>query len=46
MDAVEELAKLWEMGEDEDKQGMARSLFSYIVYDLDMRRIVDFKLKP
>ncbi len=25
---------------------MARSLFEYLVYDLDMRRIVDFRLKP
>jgi len=29
--AVDKLARLWDMGEDEDKQGMARSLFSYIV---------------
>ncbi len=25
---------------------MARSVFSYIVYDLDTRRITDFRLKP
>jgi hypothetical protein len=46
MDAVDKLAKLWDIGDDEDRQGMARSLFSYIVYDLDIRRIVDFRLKP
>jgi DNA invertase Pin-like site-specific DNA recombinase len=46
MEAVDKLARLWDMGEDEDRQGMARSLFSYIVYDLDIRRIVFFKLKP
>ncbi len=46
MDAVEKLASLWDIGDDEDRQGMARSLFSYIVYDLDTRRIVDFRLKP
>jgi hypothetical protein len=46
MEAVEKLARLWDAGDDEDKQGMARSLFSYIVYDLDIRRIVDFRLKP
>jgi DNA invertase Pin-like site-specific DNA recombinase len=46
MQAVDKLAKLWDAGDDEDKQGMARSLFSYIVYDLDTRRIVDFRLKP
>ncbi len=33
-------------GDPEDRQGLARSLFSEIVYDLDARRIVDFKLKP
>src|SRR5260370_41861926 len=46
MDAVDKLAKLWDIGDDEDRQGMARSLFSHIVYDLDIRRIVDFRLKP
>jgi hypothetical protein len=25
---------------------MVRSLFTYIVYDFDTRRIVDFRLKP
>jgi hypothetical protein len=28
MDAVEKLAKMWDIGDDEDRQGMARSLFS------------------
>ncbi len=46
MDAIEKLTLLWDIGEDEDRQGMARSLFSYIVYNLDTRRIVDFRLKP
>ena len=32
--------------DDEDKQGMARNLFTSITYDLDTQRIVDFKLKP
>src|SRR5450432_1405610 len=45
MEAVDKLARLWDAGDEEDKQGMARSLFSYIVYDLDARRIVDFRLK-
>ncbi len=46
MDAIDKLAKLWDVGDDEDRQGMARSLFSYVIYDLDSRRIVDFRLKP
>lgn len=46
MDALDKLSRLWDLGEPEDRQGMARSLFSYIVFDLDTRRIVDFRLKP
>ncbi|CAG1008909.1 hypothetical protein ANRL4_03954 [Anaerolineae bacterium] len=46
MDAIDKLSKLWDIAEPEDKQGMARSLFSYIVYDVDKRRITDFRLKP
>jgi hypothetical protein len=46
MDALDKLSRLWEIGEPEDRQGMARSLFSYVVFDLDSRRIVDFRLKP
>jgi hypothetical protein len=46
MDAIDKVARLWDISEDEDRQGMARTLFSHIVYDLDTRRIVDFKLKP
>lgn len=46
MDALDKLARLWDIGEPEDRQGMARSLFSYIIYNLDTRRIVDFRLKP
>lgn len=34
------------ISDDEDRQGMVRNLFSYIVYDLDAQRITDFRLKP
>jgi len=44
--AVETLTRLWEVSDDEDKQGMARHLFEAIVYDLDQQEIVDFRLKP
>ena len=43
--ALEALNRLWEVSNDEDKQGMARHLFEYIVYDLDRQEIVDFRLK-
>jgi DNA invertase Pin-like site-specific DNA recombinase len=46
VEAVDKIAKLWEANDDEDKQGLVRSLFHYIVYDLDAQRIVDFRLKP
>ena len=46
LDTIEKLATMWDMGEAEDKQGMVRMIFSYIVYDLDTRRIMAFKLKP
>jgi len=46
VEAVDKINQLWEIGDDENKQGMARNLFSYIVYDLDIQRIVNFRLKP
>lgn len=46
MEAVDKLAQLWDTASDEDKQGMARSLFESVVFDLDTRQIVDFRLKP
>lgn len=46
IDAIEKIRELWVNGDPEDRQGLARSLFTEIVYDLDVRRIVDFKLKP
>ncbi|MCZ7554590.1 MAG: recombinase family protein [Anaerolineales bacterium] len=45
-EALDKLVRLWEVGEDEDRQGLVRSLFDEIVYDLDTQRIVDFRLKP
>ncbi len=46
IEAVDKLARLWEMSEPEDRQGLAQSLFEHIVYDLDAQQIVDFRLKP
>jgi len=46
LEAIDKINQLWDISEDEDKQGMARNLFSYIVYNLDTQRIVDFRLKP
>jgi hypothetical protein len=46
VEAIDRIADLWDLSDDEDRQGMVRSLFSYIVYNLDTHRIVDFRLKP
>lgn len=43
--AVDTIIRLWEVSDDEDKQGMARHLFEYVTYDLDRQEIVDFRLK-
>jgi hypothetical protein len=45
MDLIDKITRLWEAGSDEDRQGLSRSLFEYVVYDLDRQRIVDFRLK-
>jgi hypothetical protein len=37
---------MWHGGNDDDKQGLVRSLFEEIVLNLDTQRITSFKLKP
>jgi DNA invertase Pin-like site-specific DNA recombinase len=46
MQTVGDLSRMWDISEDEERQALAQGLFTEIVYDLDTRRIVDFKLKP
>lgn len=46
LEAIDRINHLWTISDDEDKQGMVRNLFSYIIYNLDTQRIVDFRLKP
>ena len=45
IEAVERIARLWDVSDEEDRQGLVRSLFEYVVYDLDAQRITDFRLK-
>ncbi len=45
LEAINRINKLWEISDDEDRQGMARNLFSSITFNLDTQRIVDFRLK-
>ncbi|MCL4251601.1 MAG: hypothetical protein KJ065_25850 [Anaerolineae bacterium] len=46
VEAVDKIHRLWTISSDEDRQGLVRNLFSSVTYDLDRRRITDFRLKP
>jgi hypothetical protein len=46
IEAVNRIAQIWDTADDEDRKGLAQYLFSEIVFDLDTRRIVSYKLKP
>ena len=46
VDLLHNIGDAWAMGDDEERRALAESLFAEIIYDLDTRRIVDFKLKP
>ncbi|MFC1959914.1 recombinase family protein [Chloroflexota bacterium] len=46
MDIISNMARMWDTASPEDRQGMAHNLFDYLTYDLDTRRITDFRLKP
>lgn len=43
---VANLVHNWNEANHEMRRTLAGSLFDYLVYDLDMQQIVDFKLKP
>ncbi len=45
VDALTKIGHLWEGSNDENRRGIAHNLFEEIVYDLDMQRIVSFRLK-
>lgn len=45
IEAVQRLSRLWKIASPEDRQGLARSLFEGVVFDLDQQQIVEFKLK-
>lgn len=46
MNLANQIAELWDSSSPEDRQQMAAMFFDFIAYDLDERRIVDFRLKP
>ena len=46
IEAVDRIWRLWDISSDEDRQGLVRSLFDSITYNLDTRRIVHYRLKP
>jgi hypothetical protein len=45
IEMVKRLQQFWEISEGEDRKLLAHSLFDEIVYDMDRRRIIDFKVK-
>jgi len=45
VEAVQRLSRLWKIASSEDRQGLARSLFEKVIFDLDQQQIVEFKLK-
>ena len=45
-EALDRIANEWANSDDGERQEMVRSLFTDIIYDLDVQRIVDFRLKP
>lgn len=46
VEAIDKIARVWSQSNDEDKRDVARSLFDALVFNLDTRRIVGFRLKP
>ncbi|HMN12626.1 MAG TPA: recombinase family protein, partial [Bellilinea sp.] len=46
LDAIDKMARLWDIADDEDRKGMAQNLFEEVVVNLDTRRIESFRLKP
>ncbi len=46
MDMVADLVQNWNEANHEMRRALASGLFQYLVYDLDKKQIVDFKLKP
>lgn len=45
LDQLDRLPRLWDVATDELRQALIRCIFQEIVYDLDERRIVTFKLQ-
>lgn len=45
MGIVKRLKEFWDYASGEDCKILAQSLFDEIIYDLDLKRIVDFKIK-
>lgn len=45
-EALDKIANKWDYSDDAERQGLVRGLFTHVVYDLDVQRIVDFRLKP
>lgn len=45
VDSIKRIVTYWNTSTDEDRQGMIRNLFDYLVWDFDKKEFVDFRLK-
>ncbi len=45
VESIKRIVTYWNTSTDEDRQGMIRNLFDYLVWDFDLKEIVDFRLK-
>jgi hypothetical protein len=46
IEALSTLKMFWNIGDDVERQALVRNLFTEVVFDLNIRRVVGFKLKP
>lgn len=46
MEALSTLKMFWDIGDDAERQALIRNLFTEVVFDLDTRRVVNFRLQP
>ncbi|MCI0714615.1 MAG: hypothetical protein L0154_30955, partial [Chloroflexi bacterium] len=46
LEALSTLKMFWKIGNAAERQALFRNLFTEVVFDLDTRRVVKFKLKP
>lgn len=46
MEALNNLSRMWDISDDSERQALAKGLFTELTFNLNARRIVNFRLKP